>query len=506
MLVQVHRYAARARLPPVPAGLSLRLWTCRVVFFWVDFLGTISLLPDIFVLITPETAFSLGALNLARAGRSARLGGRVALLVRALRVKEGQEEPQVSLTSKLVTELMAKRVVVLVLVLIMIVPALSYFEEDKRHSTALEYLESQNIWHAQDPNNPQRWTEDLIKQDVVKEWENGGCSDWELDNCDGFFIDSACAGPCQNADVVELLYLRVANWTIIPEDTTKINGLRNVPQIPAKSELEELVSDSQISKVIFSTRNSAVKSAWKNLMTTVVVLLYFMFGGMVFKMVVDLHVTEPIERVTDLVDRLTMTLTCLAGQERSAGEMEHLMVAFRKMGDLLVKVYGEAGAQTIQDNIALDPTSTQINAMTPGKIADYIFGFCDIREFTAATECLEEDVMIFVNGVGQIVHDIVVANGGFPNKNVGDAFLVVWRPPEGGLEAIKTQGAEINIADKALTSIVQSAEYVNYNSKLSTLLDGNEKLQAVRKTQPCHESSHCRCKRARSWSSHFVND
>eukprot|EP01044_Picomonas_judraskeda_P011795 COSAG03_NODE_1639_length_3730_cov_8.308455_4_plen_67_part_01 len=67
------------------------------------------------------------------------------------------------------------------------------------------------------------------------------------------------------------------------------------------------------------------------------------------------------------------------------------MVAFRKMGDLLVKVYGQAGAQTIQDNLSGDKTATTINTMVPGKISDFIFGFCDIREFTAATECLEED-------------------------------------------------------------------------------------------------------------------
>jgi hypothetical protein len=446
----------------------------------VDFLGTISLLPDIFVLISPETAFSLGALNLARAGRTARLGGRVALLIRALRSSRGQEEPQLSLTSQLVTELMAKRVVVLVLALIMIVPALSYVEEDRRHSTALEYLESQKVWHAQDPDNAEQWTEDLIKTDVVKEWENGGCTEWELAECDGLFTSGDCVGVCQNADIVTLMYLRVGNWTIISEDSARMDALRNVPQIPSKSELRELVSESEMSKVIFSTRNAAVKNAWKNLLTTFVVLMFFMFGSVVFKIVIDAHVTEPVESLTALVDRLTHTLTCLAGEERSAGEMEHLMMAFRKMGDLLLKVYGEAGAQTIQDNIAKNPSATSIDAMVEGKIADFIFGFCDIRDFTAATECLEEDVMIFVNGVGQIVHDIVVANGGFPNKNVGDAFMVVWKPPAGGLEAIKTQGAEVNIADKALTAIVQSAEYVNYNSQLSALLDGNEKLQAVR--------------------------
>lgn len=384
-----------------------------------------------------------------------------------------------SLTSRLVTELMAKRVVVLVLALIMIVPALSYVEEDMRHSTALEYLESQKIWVAQEPDNAEQWTEDLIKTDVVKEWENGGCTEWELAECDGLFTSGDCVGVCQNADIVSLMYLRVGNWTVIPEDSTKMGDLRNVPQIPSKSELRELVSESGMSKVILSTRKAAVKNAWKNLLTTFVVLLFFMFGSVVFKMVIDLHVTEPVEALTSLVDRLTHTLTSLAGEERSAGEMEYLMTAFRKMGDLLLKVYGEAGAQTIQDNIAKNPSATSVDAMVDGKISDFIFGFCDIRDFTAATECLEEDVMIFVNGVGQIVHDIVVANGGFPNKNVGDAFMVVWKPPAGGLEAIKTQGAEVNIADKALTAIVQSAEYVNYNSQLSALLDGNEKLQAV---------------------------
>ena len=61
------------------------------------------------------------------------------------------------------------------------------------------------------------------------------------------------------------------------------------------------------------------------------------------------------------------------------------------------------------------------------------------------------------------MHDIVVANGGFPNKNVGDAFLVVWRPAT-TLAAIADMPPEDNIADKALTAICQSAEYTNYDS------------------------------------------
>lgn len=33
-----------------------------------------------------------------------------------------------------------------------------------------------------------------------------------------------------------------------------------------------------------------------------------------------------------------------------------------------------------------------------------IFGFCDIRNFTDATETLETDVMVFVNKIAEIVH------------------------------------------------------------------------------------------------------
>jgi hypothetical protein len=36
-----------------------------------------------------------------------------------------------------------------------------------------------------------------------------------------------------------------------------------------------------------------------------------------------------------------------------------------------------------------------------------IFGFCDIRNFTDATEVLQEGVMVFVNEIGAIVHGIV---------------------------------------------------------------------------------------------------
>lgn len=66
----------------------------------------------------------------------------------------------------------------------------------------------------------------------------------------------------------------------------------------------------------------------------------------------------------------------------------------------------------------------------PGKKISAIFGFCDIRNFTNVTEVLEEEVMIFVNEIANIVHSSVHQHHGSPNKNIGDAFLLVWKLPE----------------------------------------------------------------------------
>lgn len=49
----------------------------------------------------------------------------------------------------------------------------------------------------------------------------------------------------------------------------------------------------------------------------------------------------------------------------------------------------------------------EVNPMLPGIKEVYIFGFCDIRNFTDCTEVLEEGVMLFVNEIGAIVHGIV---------------------------------------------------------------------------------------------------
>ena len=62
--------------------------------------------------------------------------------------------------------------------------------------------------------------------------------------------------------------------------------------------------------------------------------------------------------------------------------LENMIV---KIGSLLAVGFGEAGTQLIARNIE---NYGSLNVMMPGKKSICIFGFCDIRNFTDATEVL----------------------------------------------------------------------------------------------------------------------
>ena len=97
-----------------------------------------------------------------------------------------------------------------------------------------------------------------------------------------------------------------------------------------------------------------------------------------------------------------------------------------KIGALLALGFGEAGSEIVAKNMKTSADG-DIDPMIEGKKVMAVYGFCDIRNFTDTTEELEEDVMIFVNRIGEIVHEITNDNCGFANKNIGDAFLLVWK-------------------------------------------------------------------------------
>jgi class 3 adenylate cyclase len=129
---------------------------------------------------------------------------------------------------------------------------------------------------------------------------------------------------------------------------------------------------------------------------------------------------------TSLVNLIGGSAEDASRQAEGSYETAKLENAMIKIGGLLQVGFGEAGADIIAKNMG----TGKLDPLIPGKRVDAIFGFCDIRRFTDATECLQEDVMVFVNTVGHLVHSATHRLGGAANKNIGDAFLLTWKLPQ----------------------------------------------------------------------------
>jgi len=144
-----------------------------------------------------------------------------------------------------------------------------------------------------------------------------------------------------------------------------------------------------------------------------------------------------------------------------------------KLGALLALGFGEAGSNIIAQNMS---KSGDVDPMIPGKKVMAIFGFCDIRQFTDATEVLQEGVMVFVNEIAEIVHGTINEFSGAANKNIGDAFLLVWKIPEDGVEVdpndasnlqLKHQSPKVSaLADMSVLSFVKVLAGINKSKKL----------------------------------------
>ena len=120
--------------------------------------------------------------------------------------------------------------------------------------------------------------------------------------------------------------------------------------------------------------------------------------------------------------------------------------------------------------------------------------FCDIRSFTDATECLQEEVFVFTNKIAAVVHSICHSYGGSANKNIGDAFLVSWlldeRPPEseddGELLTSQHLYANSNQADKALLSVVKISIALYHDSFFVDGMSDDKKTRLISKFNSRH--------------------
>ncbi|KAK9833593.1 hypothetical protein WJX84_006069 [Apatococcus fuscideae] len=201
--------------------------------------------------------------------------------------------------------------------------------------------------------------------------------------------------------------------------------------------------------------NSQLNAALNILRTTFICLV---IGGGAILLTRDANrlVLLPIERmlkkVKDVAENPLAKQVSITRKDTSGGmETRLLENSINKICSLLAIGFGDAGGQVIAKNMR---SGGAIEPMIPGERVHAIFGFCDIRNFTDTTEVLQEGVMEFVNSIAEIVHQEVALHDGSPNKNIGDAFLLVWKLPPGFEPGLTAMAAAVHMADKALAAFV----------------------------------------------------
>jgi len=80
----------------------------------------------------------------------------------------------------------------------------------------------------------------------------------------------------------------------------------------------------------------------------------------------------------------------------------------------------------------------------PGKNVDIVFSVCRIKQFTDTTECMRDEIIVFVNKIVKIIHECTKQWDGMPTKNYGDKFLLTWRMPKmaDAIDLIKAENDE----------------------------------------------------------------
>lgn len=233
--------------------------------------------------------------------------------------------------------------------------------------------------------------------------------------------------------------------------------LRSTEKIEAYDECPNLAPVNDINSgcyALFDNRMSSKLDSILNIVKTIFICFVLTIGSLSFSKDTNDMVLEPIESMISKIKDISINpleamqkaerdeyfkslmieednkgcMNCGKGDDKKEAPLETVILekTITKIGALLALGFGEAGSEIIAKNMR-DNAGGDVNPMIPGKKVFAIYGFCDIRNFTDSTEVLQENVMIFVNEIAEIVHDITSQYSGCANKNIGDAFLLVWK-------------------------------------------------------------------------------
>jgi len=269
----------------------------------------------------------------------------------------------------------------------------------------------------------------------------------------------------RSSSVPELYSYTFANGSDVafPIEGLHPNNLRENEKL--RIQVTEITTTNQVTTIgEFSIRSRVYYMSLNELMVLLFILLVFVLSVKAFSGPVMSLVVIPIERMIRLLSMLTrdplgyqstpkfknfiadegnIAKTTRWDEEVLKGmETTFLMDTILRIGSLMKVGFGTAGIEIIRDNLQTGNESILFLNQRGTKVR-CIFLFCDIRQFTDATESLQEEVSVYTNKIASVVHSVCNSYGGSANKNVGDAFLLSWPLDEVAVKSLDTSDKEM---------------------------------------------------------------
>ena len=310
-------------------------------FFWMDVLGTISILLDIgWVADELFSSDSIRSTSILRATRTAKLGARYGRLMRILKLikfikfipcfkkaENGEPEPTLSAVRKVsnqLTNLLSQRVAGLVMLMVIVMPFLQYKVNDNDDSANawLQLLKSL----AKDPNTPVSVFSQTLKK-------MNGFYTFHDQKVQSVIVSSPNPGISTTNIYYPASQVRVSN--LLQYTTT------------FKNDPEYYVT------IVMDTTNPHIKDSMFNILIILLVIFLLVFFSASFQNAVDTLMVVPLEKIMSaLRNSATLMLKSMKAmdtdkkeEEDSDGELETEML--EKMVDKLVKIVSHMSGQSV---------------------------------------------------------------------------------------------------------------------------------------------------------------
>lgn len=417
-------------------------------FFWLDLLAVLSMIPDVDWLasalgLQDSLMDSLGT----KAGKAGKIGAkssriiRMARLVRLVKlykvtsqrsrekqknddlkqlvesghfshdeIQEYLEKSSTQKQSKVGAELsdiITRRVIIAVLLMLCIVPLLTYSSPVDDELEATLFLHETNVHAGNDCDYLERSVDQF--RSFMGQLVGG--------DGDPFLVSLEIYPPrCESINFVDERLPELRNESLRTISTDLVSQDEFDFSVAATFNLTSYMERESLSSVYLMI-----------FVLFMLVVLSTQFTGDAQRLVL-----APIENMMAIVNMVAadpLEDFDFKSLPRTGDYETHVVqLAIEKITALLRIGFGVAGAEIISSNMAVEGGgNASLNPMIPGKRVYALFGFCDILSFDHCTEKLEDEIMTFVNSVARIVHNEVTRWGGTCNKNLGNAFLMVWR-------------------------------------------------------------------------------